>query len=83
MDGERSGKDLEPARACLNGTVDDRCRIDDGARRQRRRGTQDFARGSMDGVPSIVMVFGRRMAVQRQHADVSDERQRQERQHDD
>ena len=28
----------------------------------------------MDGVPSLVMLFSRRMAVQREHADVSDER---------
>jgi len=37
----------------------------------------------MDGVPSIVMLFSRGMAVKRQRADVSDERQRQDSQHCD
>ena len=83
MDGERSGENLEGARASLNGAVDERCRIDDGVPRQRRRGTEDFAGGSMDGVPGIVMLFSRGMAVQRQRADVPDERQREERQHCD
>jgi hypothetical protein len=30
----------------------------------------------MDGVPSLVMLFSRGMAVQREHADVSNERYR-------
>ena len=34
----------------------------------------------MDGVPSLVMLFSRGMAVQRQRADVPDERQREDRQ---
>ena len=83
MDGERSGEDLEGARASLNGPVDERCRIDDREPRQRRRRTEDFAGGSMDGVPRLVMLFGRGMAVHGQRADVSDERQREERQDGD
>ncbi len=83
MDGKRSGEDVEGARTIVNGALDERRRFDDGVPRQRRRGTEDFARGSMDGVPSIVMLFSRGMAVQRQRADVSDERQRQDSQHCD
>lgn len=37
----------------------------------------------MDGVPSLVMLFSRSMAVQRENADVSDERYRQKRQDGD
>ena len=83
MDGERTGEDLEAARGSLNGAADERCRIDDGIPRQRRRGTEDFAGGSMDGVPRLVMLFGRGMAVHGHRADVSDERQREERQDGD
>jgi hypothetical protein len=84
MDRERSGEDVEAARASLNGAPDDEGRpIGQGVPRQRRRGTEDFARGSVDGVPGIVMLFRRGMAVQRERADVSDERHRQERQDGD
>ena len=84
MDGERSGEGgPERARAIVNRTVDERCRVDDGTPRQGRRGSEDFARGSVDGVPGIAMLFSRGMAVQRQRADVPDERQREERQHCD
>ena len=37
----------------------------------------------MDGVPRLVMLFGRGTAVHGQRADVSDERQREERQDGD
>jgi len=84
MDGERSGEGgPERARAIVNSAVDERCRVDDGTPRQGRRGSEDFTRGSVDGVPSIAMLFSRGMAVQRQRADVPDERQREERQHCD
>jgi len=73
MDGERSREDMEGDRARLNGAVDERSRMDEGIRGQRRRGPEDFARGSMDGVPSLVRLFSRGMAVQREHADVSTE----------
>ena len=57
--------DLTAGEMGSNGTVDERCRIDDWEPRQRRRRTEDFARGSMEGVPSLVMFFSRGMAVQR------------------
>ena len=83
VDGKRSEEDLARARAIVSGAIDERHRIEGRQPCQGGRGTKDFARGSMNGIRTVVMLFSRAMAVQRQRANMSSKRHHKERQNAD